>query len=239
MKTHFELWVRLKVIDLVAQTASITFTEKLDFAGRLHGLVRYAYWDMDAEGADPERILGEIDRVIRADSAFTNQNKHLYRLRSADGTRSRGDLALEKDFPVSGGGGGADALGKSRRTKGGRVAGKADAPGKAGAAAGTRLFAFDCLIRERMPDRETGYAERLASRLGGIALSNVRFGEVWRLIVAAPSREAALGDVERMLVSRTRREGLLLNPHYQHYEIIAAAELGEPGRSGASSPAKG
>ena len=227
MKTRFELWVRLKVIDLVAQTASITFTEKLDFAGRLHGIVRYAYWDMEAEGADPETILGEIDRVIRADSAFTNQNKHLYLLRSADGALSRGDLALEKDFPVSSGVGGADAPGK------------ADMARKAGAAAGARLFAFDCLIRERRPDRETGYAERLASRLGGIALSNVRFGEVWRLIVAAPSREAALGDVERMLVSRSRREGLLLNPHYQHYKIIAAAELGEPGRSGASSPAKG
>ena len=39
--------------------------------------------------------------------------------------------------------------------------------------------------------------------------------------------------VERMLVSRSRREGLLLNPHYQTYEIIATTRLERGGRAAA------
>jgi phosphoribosylformylglycinamidine (FGAM) synthase PurS component len=229
MKAAVELWVRLKVTDLVTQTASITLIEKLDFADRLRGLVHYSYWGMEADGADPRSILSEIDRVIRLDGAFTNQNKHYYRLfvgetagsgirktdrgapaaretadgaeRSRAGVLSTGDLPLERDFPMS-----------------------SDLP-----PAAAELFAVDCLIRERRPDREIGYAERLGSRLRGVAVSNLRFGDVWRLIVAAPSRERALADIERMVVSRSRREGLLLNPHYQKYEIIATAPLAKPG----------
>jgi hypothetical protein len=215
MKASVELWVRLKVIDLVTQTAWITFTEKLDFADRLRGMVHYSYWGMQTEGADLGAMLGEIDRVIRADSAFTNQNKHLYRLRAATGSLSIGDLSLEKDFPVSGGAPSGGTLPK-----------------------GTRLFAFDCLVREKRPDREIGYAERLGSRLRGVTVSSMKFGEVWRLIVGAPSREAALADVERMLVSRSRREGLLLNPHYQQYEIMSATPLEGSGSAGGWTPAK-
>ena len=196
MKTPIELWVRLKVIDLVAQTAWITFTEKLDFAGRLKGIVHYWYWGMEAEGADAAAILAEIDRAIRLDSAFTNQNKHLYRL-AASGAPVLGDLPLDRDFPMPGG----------------------------AAPAGAGLFALDCLIREKRPDREIGFAERLNGRLRGVFVSKLKHGEVWRLITSAPSSEAALADVERMLVSRSRREGLLLNPHYQQYEILSATRL--------------
>lgn len=199
MKTPVELWVRLKVIDLVTQTAWITFTEKLDFAKPLRGIVHYWYWGMEAEGTDAKGILGEVDRVIRLDSAFTNQNKHFYRLATASGAApALGDLALDRDFPMPSG-----------------------AP-----PAGDGLFALDCLIREKRPDREIGFTERLNGRLRGVSVSKLKYGEVWRLIVGAPSSEAALADVERMLVSRSRREGLLLNPHYQHYEILSTARLG-------------
>jgi hypothetical protein len=203
MKIPVELWVRLKVIDLVAQTAWMTLVEKLDFGGRLGGMTHCWYWGMDAEGADSGLVLEEIDRVIRLDGAFTNQNKHRYRLAAGPGL-IRGDLALEKDFAVSN-----DAV----------------APGA--------LFAFDCLVREKRPDRETGFAERLNARLKGVAVSSMKYGEVWRLIVSAPSSEAALADVERMIVSRSRREGLLLNPHYQFHEIIATTriEAGKPAGS--------
>ena len=101
MKTPVQLWVRLKVIDLVTQTARITLTEKLDFADVLRGITHYWYWGMDAEAADARSALAEIDRVIRLDSAFTNQNKHLYRL-VAGKDLALGDLALEKDYPAVG-----------------------------------------------------------------------------------------------------------------------------------------
>ena len=151
---RIELWVRLKVTDLVAQTAWITITEKLGLQDDLHGLVRYSYWDMTAGGASGGAILEEVDRVIRMDSAFTNQNKHLYRLLVAEqdgsfierlkgaednsgGILSRGDLAVEKDFPVEG-----------RLAKG--------------------LFALNLLVRERESGGENAYIERLNTRLNRV-----------------------------------------------------------------------
>ena len=223
MKTQVQLWVRLKVIDLVTQTARITLVEKLNFADALRGITHYWYWGMEAEGADAKSVLAEIDRVIRLDSAFTNQNKHLYRLTAGAGLVT-GDLALEKDFgvpAVPSPGPAADA-----------------AKGPCRGTAGTGLFAFDCLVRERRRDREAGFAERLNARLKGAKVSGMKHGEVWRLIVGAPSEKAALGDVEKMLVSRSRREGLLLNPHYQEYEIIATTRV-EAEKPAASEPSKG
>jgi hypothetical protein len=249
MKTPVQLWVRLKVIDLVTQTARITLTEKLDFAGTLAGMTHYWYWGMEAEAADAAGALEEIDRAIRLDSAFTNQNKHLYRLSA--GGRALGDLALEKDYAV---GSGADTsapgpvakppMGPSAEVSAPPTP-RADIPAEesiGGSATGFRagisaLFAFDCLVRERRPDRETGFAERLNARLKGVTVSNMKCGEMWRLVVSAPDERQALAAVERMLVSRSRREGLLLNPHYQTYEVLATTRLDAAGNA-AAVPAK-
>ena len=73
MSSRVELWVRLKVVDLVAQTAWMTLTEKMDFEEQLCGMTRYSYWSMDADGGD---ALGAIEKAVKLDSAFTNQNKH-------------------------------------------------------------------------------------------------------------------------------------------------------------------
>jgi hypothetical protein len=230
MKTPVQLWVRLKVIDLVTQTARITLTEKLDFADTLRGMTHYWYWGMDAEAGDAKSALAEIDRAIRLDGAFTNQNKHLYRL-AADG-RALGDLALEKDYPVVG----SDIPARNPVAK----PPMDSSAGMSGPAALPRtavLFALDCLVRERRPDREKGFTERLNARLKGVAVSNMKCGEVWRLVVSAPDERAALEAVEKMLVSRSRREGLLLNPHYQTHEILATTRL-DAGGSAATVRAK-
>jgi len=222
MKTPVQLWVRLKVIDLVTQTARITLTEKLDFADVLRGITHYWYWGMDAEAADARSALAEIDRVIRLDSAFTNQNKHLYRL-VAGKDLALGDLALEKDYP---------AVGADTSTPG-----PVAEPPMGPYAEISALFAIDCLVRERRPDREAGFTERLNARLKGVAVSNMKCGEAWRLVVSAPAEKQALAAVEKMLVSRSRREGLLLNPHYQTYEILATTRL-DAGGSAATVRAK-
>ncbi len=65
----------------------------------LRGMTHYWYWGMDAEAADARSALEEIDRAIRLDSAFTNQNKHLYRLSAGTGL-VLGDLPLEKDYAL-------------------------------------------------------------------------------------------------------------------------------------------
>lgn len=198
MKGWVELWVRLKVIDLVSQTAWMTLTEKLDFDGVLCGMVRYSYWGMEADGSTGDGIISGIDRVIRLDSAFTNQNKHFYRLglsmeKGSEPEKVTGDLKLGGDYPIMEEGEGAG---------------------------GGKLYACDLLVTELGSDRGAGYAARLNARLDDVKVSGVVSGEVWRMIVRAGSEDEAKIKVEDMAVTRSRREGLLLNPHYQQYGFI-------------------
>ncbi|HSG29564.1 MAG TPA: hypothetical protein VLA34_13875, partial [Candidatus Krumholzibacterium sp.] len=92
-------------------------------------------------------------------------------------------------------------------------------------AGGGRLYACDLLVTETGTDRGPGYAARLNSRLEGVEVSGVISGEVWRLIVRAADEEEARSRVEEMAVTRSRREGLLLNPHYQQYGFIGTRLL--------------
>jgi hypothetical protein len=190
-----DLWVRLKVVDLVAQTAWMTLTEKLGLEGELLGLAHYSFWRMEIEADDGQSALDEIDRVIRLDSAFTNQNKHLYMLRMDEGP-VRGDLRLDKDNPVLVENGG----------------------GRSG-------FAVDCLVRELDSEREEGYRGRLNARLENVQVISLVAGEVWRILLEAGNEKEAVNKVERIAVTTSRREGLLLNPHYQRLEILSAAPI--------------
>lgn len=194
MIADIELWVRLKVTDLVAQTAQMALAEKMGFEDDLRGIVRYSYWSMTAEGGSLDAMIDAIDREIRLDSAFTNQNKHHYLLRAGGEGRSlyRGGLELDKDYP--------------------------------GAAEG--VFACDVLVTGQDRRSDEGFTERLAPRLEGVEITDMRSGEVWRLLVRASGAEEAAGKVERMAVTRTRREGLLLNPHYQSFEILRSEAAG-------------
>lgn len=188
MKATAQLWVRLKVIDLVVQTAWITLTETMGFSEDLRGMRRYAWWRFDAEGPDAAAISEAIDREIRLDSAFTNQNKHRYHLAVEAG----GERVVTGDLDLG-----------------------ADAPG-----GGPGIFVCDLLVTERESARDAGYAARLAPRLRGVRVAGVRSGEVWRLLVRARDAAEAAAKVEEMSVSRSRRHGLLLNPHYQGFAIM-------------------
>jgi hypothetical protein len=200
VKATAQLWVRLKVVDLVVQTAWITLTETMGFSGDLRGMLRYAWWRFDADGASAEAVSAEIDREIRMDSAFTNQNKHRYHLAVEGGGKPvvTGDLDLGADLP----------------------------------GAGEGVFACDLLVTERESGRDAAWAERLGPRLQGVRLSGVRSGEVWRLLVRAKDPAEAAAKIEEMAVTRTRRQGLLVNPHYQGFALIrtvpAGAAAGKP-----------
>jgi hypothetical protein len=215
-----ELWVRLKVVDLVAQTAWLTLTEKLDFTGRIHGLIHYSYWGFTAGGGDVDAILGGIDRVVRFDSAFTNQNKHRYRLVILENTEGRG-IPLGNDGAV------ASSIAPHEPSSLG--AGRGDLPlerdfmlhEEPAGDARSDLYVLDCLIRERRGYREAGYEDRLNGRLRGVRVSNMKAGELWRIVVSAASGDDALRTAERIAITRSRREGLLLNPHYQRLEIVS------------------
>jgi hypothetical protein len=195
MKTESKLWVRLKVIDLVAQTAWMTLTEKMGFAEDLCGMLRYSYWSMEAQGESAGAVCEAIDREIRMDSAFTNQNKHFYSLAvSGDGEEAAsGDLRIENDFP---------------RTD-----------------CGGRIFACDLFVSEQGGGKDRGYQSRLNARLEGTKVTGMRSGEVWRILVRAENAEEAARKVEEMAVTRSRKRGLLLNPHYQAYEFLGTTEI--------------
>ena len=195
MRTEARLWVRLKVIDLVAQTAWMTLTEKMGFEGDLCGMLRYSYWAMEAEGKSASAVCEAIDREIRMDSAFTNQNKHRYSLAVTGGGdgAAAGDLSIDRDFP---------------RVK-----------------CGGRIFACDLFVSEQGGGKDEGYAARLNARLAGAEVTRMKSGEVWRILVRADGAEEAARKVEEMAVTRTRKQGLLLNPHYQAFEFIGTAEI--------------
>lgn len=194
MKTEANLWVRLKTIDLVAQTARMTLTDKMGFADDLCGMLRYSYWAMEAEGESASAVCEAIDREIRMDSAFTNQNKHLYSLVVSGGDgAAAGDLSIDRDFP---------------RVK-----------------CGGRIFACDLFVSEQGGGKDEGYSSRLNARLDGAKVTGMKSGEVWRILVRAEDAEEAARKVEEMAVTRTRKHGLLLNPHYQAFEFIGTAEI--------------
>jgi hypothetical protein len=202
VKGQIELWVRLKVVDLVAQTAWMTLTEKLDFGDSLLGLVRYSYWGLSVEGdGGAAALCGEVDRVIRADSTFTNQNKHRYSLivSAARGSVTRGDLDLGRDFAIGDG------------TSAGSGTGGA--------------YLLDCLVRERDASRTQRYRDRLNERLDGVRVEQCTAGEIWRFVVRSDSAANARETAERMLVTRSRTEGLILNPHYQEFEIVSVTKV--------------
>ena len=194
MKTEANLWVRLKTIDLVAQTALMTLTDKMGFVDDLCGMLRYSYWAMEAEGESASAVCEAIDREIRMDSAFTNQNKHLYSLVVSGGDGAdAGDLSIDRDFP---------------RVK-----------------CGGRIFACDLFVSEQGGGKDEAYASRLNARLDGAKVTGMKSGEVWRILVRAEDAEEAARKVEGMAVTRTRKHGLLLNPHYQAFEFIGTAEI--------------
>ena len=90
---------------------------------------------------------------------------------------------------------------------------------------GGRIFACDLFVSEQGGGKDKGYASRLNARLDGAKVTGMKSGEVWRILVRAEDVEEAARKVEGMAVTRSRKHGLLLNPHYQAFEFIGTAEI--------------
>jgi len=212
LESRIELWVKLKVADLVVETAWFTLTEKLDFTGTIYGLSRYSCWFMDISGPDVESILDELDGMVKLDSAFINQNKHRYsliaeRTGAGEGVLRRGDFRHESDFVF-----------RESTPEGGMLR---EAPQ-------FDLYACDCLITAEENSGDY-YLDRLSGRTGNISIEDVKSGQVWRLILKAGGRDRAADLVEKIAVTRSRREGLLLNPHFQEHRIIRIEKVSGTG----------
>ncbi len=93
------------------------------------------------------------------------------------------------------------------------------------AGCGDGVFACDLFVSRRGGGENEGYASRLNARLDAATVTGMKSGEVWRVLVRADSAEEATRKVEEMAVTRSRRHGLLLNPHYQEFEFIGTTGL--------------
>ncbi len=206
MSNLIQLRVGLKVVDLVAQTAWITLKEKLGYGDELAGLKRYSYWEM--ETGEDEGILDEVEKAITMDSTFTNQNKHFYSLIM---TNQEKDSICRSNLPPGGGLSGNDRPGSGNSGNIDESSGREDETG---------CYTVDCLIRERDVSREEGYTGRLNGKLGSGRVKVKLAGEVWSIKVKAQDRKQATGLAEDILITRSRQKGLLINPHYQVYEIL-------------------
>jgi hypothetical protein len=207
LEGRVELWVKLKVTDLVVETSWFTLMEKLDFAGTVFGLSRYSCWFISVSAPDIGTALEELEGAVTIDSAFINQNKHRYSLvpegkEAGEDTPGRGDFDHRKDFVL-----------------------------RESSPEGTRLerlpafdlYACDCLVRT--DGSGSDYTGRLKTRLDKVSIRDLEYGQVWRIIGKADSREEAYEMVEKIAVTRSRRQGLLLNPHYQSHEIIGIEKI--------------
>lgn len=71
---------------------------------------------------------------------------------------------------------------------------------------------------------ESGAGEAILSALQGRLgyrdqVSAVVAGDLWTLVLQADSKEQAEAIAQEIAVTESRGEGLLLNPHYQEYEM--------------------
>jgi phosphoribosylformylglycinamidine (FGAM) synthase PurS component len=85
-------------------------------------------------------------------------------------------------------------------------------------------YAVSVLITDTNGGGGAGILEALQGRLGyGDKVAEVLAGNLWVLVVKAESREQAEAIAEAATVTRSREAGLLLNPHYQDYEMWVAS----------------
>lgn len=211
MEAGIELWVKLKVVDLVAETAWYTLTEKLDFTGRLYGLNRYFRWLILASGSGQEEIADELENIVRMDSVFINENKHMYSMSVGSATDEglalrRGDFRHERDL-----------IFRESSPEGERLPGKPDFD----------LYLCDCLVT--VPENCPDYSVRLNGRADSVRIMDVSAGQVWRLILRAEDKDEASTLVNKIAVTRSRREGLLMNPHYQKMDLIGIEKIQSEG----------
>jgi len=69
------------------------------------------------------------------------------------------------------------------------------------------------------PDLVRSSGARLAR--DGARLDSLHSGTLWEIELRAGSRNEARGLVAGLAIARSRREGLLLNPHYQEGHLLA------------------
>lgn len=213
-----------KGADLIAETAFLTLTGKMNFEGRLLAMKRFDNFRFDIESGDPEGAVSQLRDILARQSTFYNRNKHGH--------------VLHCSWP-----GGQFHEGPDRPALQQLLAGEAMKPvvkkaveknhgGQAGERVilkQNRIFLIDSLVEEQDPSVRSSLAQKLQTDLGGIPVSVLSNGTLWWLVLSAPDEPAARALAEEMAVSERRDRGLLLNPNYQRFEVISATAMESAG----------
>ncbi|MFC2075855.1 hypothetical protein ACFLT7_02105 [candidate division KSB1 bacterium] len=83
---------------------------------------------------------------------------------------------------------------------------------------GVRTVRF--LVLPDETEDSTAAVELLRRKLGEPAISSLSSGVLWELFIRADDDREARKTALDIAVARERDKGLLLNPHYQRYEIL-------------------
>jgi len=177
-----ELFVRLKIPDVVAITARTTLQRRMGYGQTLRALRREDFWKITADvpsREDAERLAVELAEKT---SVFVNPNKDAYTLDVLEpGAHETGKAPTERD-------GAWDV----------RVLVTAD------------------------DDAEASLTlDALQNRLGyGETIRNVERGTLWTLTLQARKQADARQLAEEITLTRRVDQGLLVNPHFQGYQVL-------------------
>jgi hypothetical protein len=222
-KITSELIVFLKDVDLVATTAFLTLTGKMGYAETLLGLKRFDYFRFllgCSRDEDPESVVDRLTRILSSQSTFYNRNKHYYHLSSAwnDTCVTRGtDLEIAERRL------GAD-ISNSLKNNRDREMGVQSGSEMINLN-GDTAFLAKLLVQERESAGKKTLSARLQSELAGRSAECTDRGVMWWLALRAGSRAQAEQIIEEISVTVKRDKGLLVNPNYQSFALLAVTEL--------------
>jgi hypothetical protein len=214
------LWVWLKGVDLVANTAYLTLTEKMGYDGKLLGLKRLDAYRLSLETRDPEATVSTLQRTLSTQSTFYNRNKHNYFLQCCWET-----AAFEEGLPVT------DVRQRLAQEVYRRVSARA-AKDFVGGEKKDRVILEDVPIFRTeilIEDLDTAARSRLASHLKAeLSIKQVTIsvlGTCWYLALCLGSEGEAKSVAEEIVVTKTRNMGLLLNPNGQAFKTLSVEPM--------------
>lgn len=220
MQIDAGLIVFSKGADLIAETAFLTLTGKMNFEGRLLAIKRFDNFRFELESGDPDGAVSLLRDILARQSTFYNRNKHGHVLHCTwpGGQFHEGPDRSALQQRLAGEAMKSVVIKSVAKNHGGR-------DGEQVILKENQVFLIDSLVEEQDPSVRSSLAQKLQTDLGGIPVSVLSNGTLWWLVLSAPDEPAARAMAEEMAVSERRDRGLLLNPNYQRFEVVSATAM--------------
>jgi hypothetical protein len=215
--------VFLKGVDLIANTAFLTLRDKMGYDRNLMGLKRLESYAFIVESPVPADTVTTLKRVLSTQSTFYNRNKHNHILRcrwnggeAADGLGpEESRLRIEaqaRETVVAAGRSSSEDFDSQRGTD--RVT-----------LNGVPVYRTEVLVEGLDPAAKTKMARKLEDELSTAPVEVTSLGTCWHLALCARTDAEAREVTEEIAVTKKRDRGLLLNPNYEGYRILAIEKI--------------